>query len=138
MAEYHVVQQGEYLSKIAKTYGFENYSPIWDHPENARLKQKRKSNPNLLYPGDRIYIPDRTTREEGRSTDLRHSFKLNAKPLRLRVVLMTCDGQPRHNLSLVMNLDGGLETNLMTDSNGLLDRSIPRTASFAVLTFRNE
>lgn len=54
----HVVRQGECLSAIAKRYGFASYRIIYDHPDNAELRRARP-NPNLLFPGDVIVIPDR-------------------------------------------------------------------------------
>jgi hypothetical protein len=57
MAIDHTVVQGEYLSKIARNYGFSDYRTIWEHPKNAALKQARQ-NPNVLFPGDRLFIPD--------------------------------------------------------------------------------
>jgi hypothetical protein len=51
MGTCHSVVQGEYLSKIARSYGFADYKTIWDAAENKHLKAQRK-NPNILYPGD--------------------------------------------------------------------------------------
>jgi N-acetylmuramoyl-L-alanine amidase len=53
---YYTVKQGEHLSRLAKQFGFSDYSTIWDHPENAELKRKR-NNPNVLYPGDTCSFP---------------------------------------------------------------------------------
>ena len=38
----HIVRQGEHLARIARQHGFSDYQTIWDHPENAQLKQKRE------------------------------------------------------------------------------------------------
>lgn len=54
-AQAHVIRQGEYLAKLALTHGFDP-DEAWNHPKNAELKDKRK-NPNVLYPGDVIFIP---------------------------------------------------------------------------------
>ena len=62
MSVSHVVAQGEFLSLIAARFGFRDHRVIWDHPDNAALKKLRK-NPNVLFPGDVVAIPDRT---EGR------------------------------------------------------------------------
>lgn len=42
MAKYHTVQQGECFSSLASKYGFKDYRSIYDHSENAELKEKRK------------------------------------------------------------------------------------------------
>ena len=84
MSKYHVVQQGEHLARIAYDYGFTDYRTIWNHPENAALKQERQ-NPNVLYPGDRLFIPDRDLREEQQAIDAKKKYVIGAEPLRLRV-----------------------------------------------------
>ena len=132
----HTVRQGEYLPKIGKTYGFMNLAAIWDHPRNAELKASRKENFNILYPGDRIYIPERLLRTENRPTDQRHTFVLRGKPLNLRVVLKTCDDEARTDLSCVLSVDGD-SGHLTTNNEGLLERSIPPSASRAVLMFQD-
>lgn len=52
----YVVKQGDYLEKIAHALGFEA-DEVWNDPKNAELKQQR--DPNLLHPGDILYVPDR-------------------------------------------------------------------------------
>jgi N-acetylmuramoyl-L-alanine amidase len=57
MAKTYVVKQGDYLAKIAHRHGFAKWQTIYDHPKNAALKQLRP-NPNVLLPGDEVFIPD--------------------------------------------------------------------------------
>src|SRR5262245_51865590 len=85
-AMYHRVKQGEHLSRLAQQYGFSDYCTIWNHPQNAELKRKR-NNPNVLYPGDILFIPDRELCEEVRPTDQCHAFVLRRPNLKLRLVL---------------------------------------------------
>src|SRR5260370_36720170 len=59
----HTVTQGEHLSRIAKRYGFSDHRTIWDHARNAALKQEHQ-NPNVLFPGDQLFIPDREQKIE--------------------------------------------------------------------------
>ena len=61
MGATHTVQQCEYLSLIAKIYGFASYKTIWDHDGNADLREQRQ-NPNILLPGDLVFIPDKETK----------------------------------------------------------------------------
>ena len=68
MAKYHAVKQGEYLSMIAKQYGFASHSIIWDHEKNADLRAKRK-NPSVLFPDDQVFIPDKVTKNVSISTE---------------------------------------------------------------------
>jgi len=82
----YTVKQGDYLAAIAHQFGFADPDILWNDPANAALKQQR-INPNVLYPGDTVVIPDLQTQELPRSTGARHSFVLNAKPLWLRIRL---------------------------------------------------
>lgn len=47
------VQDGDTLYGIAKSNGT-TYQKLLQHPRNA----KYRSNPNLIYPGDIVYIPN--------------------------------------------------------------------------------
>lgn len=55
----HVVVKGEWLSKIAQKYGIKSWRTIYDHPANEAFRKKRP-NPDLIQPGDEIFIPDGT------------------------------------------------------------------------------
>lgn len=57
MPKKHVVKQGECLSSIAHKYGFLSWRTIYEAPDNTELRKKRP-NPNLIYPGDVLTIPD--------------------------------------------------------------------------------
>lgn len=52
----YVVKQGDYLAKIAHAHGFDP-DTVWNDPKNAELKETRA--PNLLHPGDILYVPAR-------------------------------------------------------------------------------
>lgn len=52
----YVVKQGEYLEKIAHAMSFDP-DQVWNDPKNAELKKQR--DPNMLHPGDILYVPDR-------------------------------------------------------------------------------
>src|SRR5690348_4555483 len=58
MSKNYIVRPGDTLGKIAARHGFKDYREIYDHPANAGFKAKRPD-PNLIYPGDVIVIPDR-------------------------------------------------------------------------------
>jgi N-acetylmuramoyl-L-alanine amidase len=87
MATIHVVVDGEHLPGIAAKFGFSSFRTILDHPENAEIK-KQRSNPNVLVPGDRIFIPDRELRNEDAATGQRHQFVRAGEVLELRVKVL--------------------------------------------------
>ncbi len=135
MAINHTVEQGEHLSRIAKEYGFADYHTIWDHPENAELKQRRL-NPNVLYPGDQVFIPDRQEKQELRATEQRHRFRVKGQGLRLRVVARDAENQPIANARCVLAVEGNFHE-LTTDADGQIEQRIARTAQNATLTIQD-
>lgn len=89
----HTVIEGEHLPGIAARHGFSDFHKIWDHPENAALKAERK-NPNVLLPGDPVFIPDKEMKEETGATDQRHRFVQAVTRLKLRVKLLNLKEEP--------------------------------------------
>jgi hypothetical protein len=120
----HVVQQGECVSSIAKHYGFE-WKRIWNLAENSNLRLKRK-NPNILHPGDTLFVPEKQPRNEDRSTDAVHQFRLKGTPCKLRIRLLSA-GKPMANEPYKLIVGTLLEGT--TDGDGLLEQIIPEEAT---------
>jgi len=135
MAGLHRVKQGEHISSLAEKYGFADHRTIWNHPNNEELKQKRK-NPDILMPGDSVFIPDRTIRIEMCPTDQRHKFKTHREPLKLRLVLERFYDRPIADrpCDLFINTT---QFHLSSDGNGLLEQKIPRSAENALLVVKD-
>src|SRR5271156_169787 len=136
MSEYYTVEQGDHLSSIAKDYGFTDYTVIWDHPNNADLKNKRK-NPNILLPGDEVFVPDMEEKQESGATDKRHTFKVDKKTLKLRLVLEDIYEKPIAGAQCALLVDGQV-FQLTTDGHGKLEQDIPLDAKEGVLTIRGD
>lgn len=129
----HVVQQGECFSKIAERYGFGDYRALYDHPDNAELKKKR-ANPNVLEPGDRIVIPDKQLKvEEGLATGKLHRFRLRRPKKELRLKLEGHDGAPLAGAAYVLEV-GGEKHEGTTDGVGKLEQTVPVAETTATLT----
>src|SRR3954466_7677821 len=86
MAGAYTVKQGDHVPGLAARFGFTDYLVIWNHPNNAELKKNRE-NPNVLFPGDTVYIPEKDSGEFDRPTEKKHKFVLKRKPLKLRLTL---------------------------------------------------
>ena len=84
MSVTHVVAQGEFLSLIAARFGFRDHRVIWDHPDNAALKKLRK-NPNVLFPGDVIVIPDRAEGRAAAAVGRFNTFEAGSDDLLLNI-----------------------------------------------------
>jgi len=135
MATTHTVKQGEHLSRIAQQYGFADYRIIWDHPKNAELKRKRQ-NPNVLFPGDRLFIPDKQEKQEARATTQVHKFQKPSQTVLLRLVLKNLDDQPLANTECKLDVEGKV-FQLTTDGSGKIEQEVPKTAEKAKLTFKD-
>jgi hypothetical protein len=127
MAETHIVKQGECLASIAKAYDFLDYHIIYDHPRNAAFKRKHP-NPNIVFPGDSLYIPDKDQKIEDRPTGGVHYFQLKRQRVMLRLVLKDGGGTPFAAKAYELNVDGQV-FNGSTDGAGMLQQFIPADAS---------
>jgi hypothetical protein len=131
MATNYTIKQGDHVSKLAKQFGFADFATIWDDPNNAALKQLRK-NPNVLNPGDQLFIPDKQLKKVGRQTGATHRFKARVVPLMLRVVVKNVDDTPLANTSCKLQV-AGKTFPLTTDKNGKIEQEIPRDSETAQL-----
>ena len=126
----YTVQQGDCISSIASANGFSSWKLIWDDAANAELKQKRKD-PNVLFAGDVVMIPDKEHKEESRGADAGHKFKLKAAPTKLKVRFLL-DDKPRSGLKYQLEVGGKTLTGA-TDGGGYVNEAIPPGAATASL-----
>lgn len=136
MADNYTVQQGDHLSKIAKDNGFTDYTVIWDHPNNSDLKKLRQ-NPNILLPGDEIFIPDMEQKQESGATDKKHTFTVDKKTLKLRLVLEDIYEKPIAGASCAL-LVGDRTFQVTTDAKGKIEQEIPADAADGVLVIQSD
>jgi N-acetylmuramoyl-L-alanine amidase len=133
MSFIHSVEPGECLASLAYRFGFLSYRTIYDHPQNAKLKQLR-TDPNILFPGDNVFIPDHPEpRSEFRPTGNVHRFQIKREKTKLRIVLKKGNNQPFSNLRYLLRIDGG-EFSGRTDASGLLEQAIPPDVTTGELT----
>src|SRR5271166_460566 len=125
----HTVKQGECLTRIAHQYGFRDYGSVYNHPLNADLRQKRP-NPNLIYPGDTVVIPDKEQHTESCGTGKTHRFVVNHVPRQLRLRLLYDDGDPIADTDYIFTCEG-IERQCKTDNQGSLVENIPPQAEEA-------
>jgi hypothetical protein len=126
MPSRHTVQQGEHASRIAANYGFQDYRAIWNHPENAALVKLRQT-PNVLLPGDVLFIPDKQIKTEKIPTGKVHRYRLTAPRLLLRIILKEFDDQPIADSDCELEVEGTV-CKLKSTKQGLVELEIPATA----------
>ena len=132
MGETHVVRQGECLSSIAARYGFESWHTIYDHPQNQGFREKR-SNPDVILPGDRLFIPDPRGRVAECGTQSSHKFKRKTVKTSLRVRIIDKDGEPITQKHYQIQW-GTTKLEGETDGDGCLEHPIPADVDRADLT----
>jgi hypothetical protein len=117
----HRVQKGECLSSIAARHGH-LWKDVWDHPENAPLRDKRKD-PNVLHPGDVIFIPEKAQKTEAAATNKRHQFKIHLEKVKIHLRL-TGALEPLDKEPYELNLGRSTITG-ETDGEGKIEAEIP-------------
>lgn len=132
MGRQHVVQQGESLVTIAHANGFRTARPIWESPENAELRARRPD-PNILYPGDVVVVPDKGERTVSCRTSAVHRFVLERLVRTLRVRVQDPGGAPLDFEPWELDAEGTLLDG-ETDETGLVEAEVPLDARSATLT----
>lgn len=136
MVTEHTVMQGEHLSLIARQYGFGDWRTIYNDPLNSEFRQKRP-NPDVLYPGDQLNIPDKEPKVVIAQTEKRHRFVKTIRNLSLRITVRDCAGhavaRKRYKLEI------GPATSPMvregnTSDDGLIEQTIPTDSQEGRLT----
>lgn len=126
------VSPGDSIPSIAKDNGF-FWETIWNHPKNAALKAKRKD-PNLLFEGDEVWVPELELREESRGTNACHKFKLKGQQVKFKLKLLMM-GEPRAGEQYSLVVDGTLYSGT-TGGDGLLEHVLPANAKEGKLLLR--
>jgi hypothetical protein len=130
------INPGTYKAKTddcISSIGFESgFFPetLWELPENAALKKKRK-NLNVLQEGDSIHIPEVRKRTFACQTGKAHKFKLKGVPEKLKLRFLK-DGEPRKGLDYELEVDGK-KFEGKTDDNGVLEHWITPNSKKAKL-----
>lgn len=125
------VGEGESTSSLAKKNGF-FWETIWNHPENAELKAKRKD-PNVLDPDDMIFIPEKIQKNVSKGTEQEHVFTLKGEPCKIKLKMMKF-GKPRANEKYTIELNGKI-TEGTTTGEGEIEHFIPGETATGQLIF---
>ena len=125
MPEKHCIEQGETCAHVAARFGVPEKT-VWDDPSNKELKDSRK-NPNALYPGDILNVPEKAEKEESGPTEQRHRFRRLGVPLTLRLELRDGSGEPITDCDCELEL-GDQTENLKTDGQGRIEATLPLSA----------
>ncbi len=124
----HTVRAGDSTDSIAFAHGhFPEY--VWNHPANAKLRERRESR-NVLLPGDVLRIPERRSKELRLPTGATHRFRRRGVPSKLRLQLV---GQAHAPYTLT--IAGEPARHHTTDGEGVLEEWIRPDATRAELVY---
>ena len=113
----YTVKQGDCIMNIAEVNGL-LWETVWNHPDNAELKQRRKD-PNILFPGDIVVIPEITQRLESAPTDQRTTFVKKTNRVQVRLRLLDLKRQPRANVEYTARVDSDISSG-RSDGDGYI------------------
>lgn len=128
----YTVQQGDHLSGIAEQFGFRDINTIWNHPNNAQLKQDRKD-PHILFPGDQVFIPDKEQKAEIAPTTKQSTFQLGSTKLKLNLRLKDINDDPVSNKPVTISVEGAVVPPPSTDGDGKTSSEIKNSAKAGFL-----
>lgn len=123
----HVVKPGETLSSIALKYGFKSIDAIYNHAENEDFRERR-SNPDVIYEGDSIFIPDMSPAKFSIEVNRTNRFtvSLPKEILSMHLVFEDDVDQQGANIEAVLIIDD-IEYPAKSDGDALVQWKIPRT-----------
>lgn len=118
----HTIIQGDTLTRIAAEYKFQSWKDLYNHPENAEFRTKR-GNPDLIFPGDTIIIPDPEPQKISVQAGSSHAFSLTKETETLRINVSADEGLETEGkkavlkvgndkLETILGRDGALELEL--------------------------
>ena len=121
----YTVEQGDTLSSIAEKFTFAKWETIWNDGNNAALKALRK-NPRVLYPGDSVYVPEKTEKSDSAPTAKYSKFEVKMAKLKLRLLLKDINDMPFVSQKLTLTAADAVAA--MTDGDGKAMLKIKRDA----------
>lgn len=122
----YVVKKGDCLSSIAAEHGLP-WKVLWADPKNANLKRKRKD-PNVLMPGDVVFVPDTRERMEDCATEDRHRFLRKRGRTLLRIILKDEEDEPLASKDYELTI-GSQTFRATTDGDGRIEEQLPAGAA---------
>jgi putative peptidoglycan binding protein len=128
----HTVSQGETASKIASDAQLADSTVIWRHPSNRDIAGQR--DPNLLYPGDELFVPEKEQKEVPADTGLTHRYKMKVPKNKLRLQMLDGDKEPIPEADYSLTV-GDDTWSGQTSDDGWIMHDVPVGATSGTLDF---
>lgn len=124
MSTEYIIQQGDTLLRIAKQHGFTRSDTIYDHPSNEAFRSLRP-NPNILYAGDKINIPEAEPLVQVRSSGSRYSFTVKKPEVeKFSVKFQNKSGDLLKGKRIILSI-GDQDIDVELGDDGLLEVDLP-------------
>lgn len=126
MGQWYTAAEDEDMLLIAHKHGFRCWETIYEHEQNAELRRLRP-NPYLLYKDERVWIPDKTPREDKCETGQRHTFTLPEPNMVICLQLQNDHAEPYADCKYEIWIDGACFTQGLkrTDPKGIIREEVP-------------
>jgi hypothetical protein len=132
MSTQHTVKPGECLSSIARAYGFDDWKLIYNDAANATFKQNHP-NPNVIYAGELLTIPDLDPGGKKAATDKKHSFQLKQDETLLRIIVQDIEDRVFAGKTFKLTAPPLAPITGKTGGDGLIETEIDPTLKSARL-----
>jgi hypothetical protein len=134
MARNHVIIPGDHVVRLAYVYGHATIDAMWQHPENAELRQVRPD-PGVLAPTDVVHVPDAPARVfDGLLTRREHTLMVELPLPTLRLVLLRPGGIPYAAHACTADFDDA-RTRSVADSEGTVTLELGPFTNAVALAF---
>jgi hypothetical protein len=121
----HAVKQGDCILSIASQYGFYDWKFVWNHADNAELRERR-TDATLLAAGDVVVVPDPRPKTLNLATGAVHRLVVHRTPVALRIQFLDIEEEPLAGRAYELSFSG-ITLDGQTDGNGWLEKEIPAT-----------
>ncbi len=119
----HTVAQGENLTLIAKKYGYSDYRLIYQHADNSEFRRQRPD-PNILYPGDVLCIPEILPGTKTASTGKKSQYRVKSQVKeKLKIKVQDVEGSAWGGIKVKLEVEGEL-FELELGDDGLIEVEI--------------
>lgn len=130
----HTVKPGDTLARIAKAAGLRQWHRLYQVPENAELRRLRPD-PELLAPGDQVFVPFREPKWQLCQTNAVNEFVLERPVHRLPLRLVDTLDSPVVGARYELALGGATHEGVVPES-GVITHDVDLEVQQATLRLR--
>ncbi len=127
----HQVKAGDTLVSIAHAHRWRDWTTIWNHENNAALRERRKD-PQELVPGDVVHVPAKTPKSLEAAVGQSHLFEVKVLTAHFEAVIRDQAGELLPNKRFRLDIEGR-SIDGYTDDHSVISLDIDPAARRGVL-----